>query len=168
MNGIGHLDRVPEPDKYSKPVSHAGFNRMFDRYTEDALDAMRLARQEALRRRSETISLRELAVGLLRAGGVCSGFLMSVEIDPIGLADAIAPPGSAQISDANLPFEPFARDVLRYAVADEASNPPRGAISTGHLLLGVLNSSDDILPPIFREAGVEERQLRAHMSSLTD
>jgi len=118
---------------------------MFDRYTEDARQAVAIAKEEAARLRSPYIEAEHLLLGISRSSEPALKELLRLkEVEDSIRADlgAIAQLESSE-KPANLPLSNPGKRILAYA-AEEAVRLNSRGIGSGHLLLGVLRESESI------------------------
>ncbi len=149
---------------------------MFDRFTDRARKVMSLARQEALRLRSEYIGTEHILLGLLLEGtGVAARVLKNMQVDlrkvrqeiekRVGAAGASAAAAAAGGSTAppahqgQLPFTPKARKVLDWA-QEEAGSLGVDYLGTEHLLLGLLRETDGVAAEVLRGLEVKLEDVR--------
>ena len=125
-------------------------------FTEAMRDVLTRSRQEALRLRHEYVGAEHLLLGTLAsARGVTSVMLDSVDVPSVraeierrtGLGQA--PPRAAE----DLPYTSRAKRVLELAMreAREQSHP---AVSSEHLLLGLLREEQGITTEVLAQTGL--------------
>ena len=118
---------------------------MFDRYTDDARQAVSVAKEEAAKLSSPYIEAEHLLLGISQSSEPeLKELLRLKEIEDALRADLGA---TAQLEStekpANLPLSNPGKRILAYA-AEEAVRLNSRGISSGHLLLGVLRESESI------------------------
>jgi ATP-dependent Clp protease ATP-binding subunit ClpC len=150
---------------------------MFERYTEAARRALFFARYAVTRHRGVEIAPEHLLLGLLRAPHVdldwnsdvkqdtsAATILESAGVDRAmveGRLTAIGPPVPTSVE---IPFSASVKRVLQDAQreADQMSAKP---ITTGHLLLGLLQVEGTVPFTILYEAGVRLNDVRLRVEA---
>jgi hypothetical protein len=127
------------------PQIHVKCTAMFDRYTEDARQAVAIAKEEACKLRSLYIEAEHLLLGISRSSEPALKELLRLkEVEDFLRADLGA---TAQLESSeklpDLPLSNPVKRILAYA-AEEAVRLNSRGIGSGHLLLGVLRESENI------------------------
>ena len=124
---------------------------MFERYTEAAAQAVRLAKEEANCSNASQVETEHLLIGLLRADpALCA----SVHLD-ISLIRKNS--GSAPLSFQSLNHE--SKRVLAYG-AEEAERSGHQLITCRHLVLGILREKDCTAAKLLRDQGITPEILK--------
>jgi len=118
---------------------------MFDRYTEDARQAVAIAKEEAAKLRSPYIEAEHVLLGISHSSeSALKEHLRLEEVEDSLRADLGA---TAQLDSSekpvDLPLSNPSKRILAYA-AEEAVRLNSRGIAAGHLLLGVLRESESI------------------------
>jgi hypothetical protein len=118
---------------------------MFGRYTEDARQAVAIAKEEAAKLSSPYIEAEHLLLGISRASEPeLKELLRLKDVEDSLRADLVAAAHSeASEKPADLPLSNPGKRILAYA-AEEAVRLNSRGIGSGHLLLGVLREPESI------------------------
>jgi ATP-dependent Clp protease ATP-binding subunit ClpA len=118
----------------------------FDRFTERAKTALRLAQEEALRLNHNYIGTEHLLLGLVREGhGVAASALESMNVNLVKVRSAvefIVGRGEGTVT-GDIGLTPRAKHVLELAI-DESRRLEHQSIGTHHLLLGLIREGEGI------------------------
>ncbi len=145
----------------------AGKNRgrSFDRFTERARHAMRLAQEEAQRLHHNYIGTEHLLLGLLREGeGVAAHVLTHLGMDleqARQAVEGIVGRGEHLVS-GEVGLTPRAKHVVELAV-DEAQRLHHLYIGTEHLLLGLLREGEGVGAGVLERFGLSLQEVRANI-----
>ena len=123
---------------------------MFERYTEEARNAVWFAKEEAIALDTSQVETEHLLVGILRADPVLRA---SVQIDTTRVC---LNGGSAS------KFQPLSHEskrILAYA-AEEAERSHYAAITCRHLALGILREKDCKAAKLLRDQGITREILK--------
>jgi ATP-dependent Clp protease ATP-binding subunit ClpC len=148
-------------DRFAKP------RRMkFDKFTENAIRALYLANDEALRLRHDYVGTEHLLLGVLRLEeSTAVRVLVGLHIRVADLRQALEKrliPGATRVV-AEQALNTGARKAIESAV-DEARRVGLNYIGTEHLLLGVIRDEEGPAAPVLREFGVRLDWVRAEVS----
>lgn len=149
---------------------------MFERYTEAARRALFFARYAVSRHRGDAIAPEHLLLGLLRAqyadlGGAkfeqatsAATILESAGVERAMVEGRLTAMGPAIPTSVEVPFTASSQRVLHDAQreADQMSAKP---ITTGHLLLGVLQAEGTEAYAILHNAGVRLNDARLRVEA---
>ncbi len=120
---------------------------MFERFDDDARQALALARREAGRLRHDFISTEHMLLGLMaRRAHVAAEILASLRVDVAAVRNDVeerVEKGDVQHSRGQLPFTGRAKRALEQTL-DEARGHRHIHIDTGHLLLGLMRVDDSV------------------------
>jgi ATP-dependent Clp protease ATP-binding subunit ClpC len=134
----------------------------FDKFTERARRALRLAQEEAQRLRHNYIGTEHLLLGLIREGdGVAAKVLSSlgVELDKArSSVESIIGRGDRVVL-GEIGLTPRAKKVIELAV-DEARHLHHHYIGTEHLLLGLVREGQGIAAGVLNSLGVSLEKVR--------
>ena len=72
--------------------------------------------------------------------------------------------GESRLGEGRVPFTPRAKKVLELALRNAVKRHDQ-EICTGHMLLGIMDSRDNMALRVLREAGVDADQLRQELTS---
>jgi hypothetical protein len=118
---------------------------MFEWYTEDARQAVAIAKEEAAKLRSPYIEAEHLLLGISRSSQPALKELLRLEEVEDSLRVDLGATAQLDSSEkpADLPLSNPSKRILAYA-AEEAVRLNSRGIASGHLLLGVLRESESI------------------------
>jgi len=118
---------------------------MFDRYTDDARQAVAIAKEEAATLKSPYIEAAHLLLGISRSMEPEPKELLRLKEVEDALRADLAAAAKSESSDkpVDLPLSNAVKRILAYA-AEEAVRLNSRGIGSGHLLLGVLRESEGI------------------------
>jgi len=132
-----------------------------ERFTQRARRVLSLAHQEAERTRQDSIRTEHLLLGLIQEeGGVAGRVLreLGLEVDRVReIIERISPPGTNRSPKIDL--SAGVQQVLEFAI-EEARRMGHHYISTEHLLLALLRSTDGSALDVLRKIGVTSEQIR--------
>ncbi|MFA5779677.1 MAG: ATP-dependent Clp protease ATP-binding subunit [Elusimicrobiota bacterium] len=118
---------------------------MYNRFTERAQRAIRLAQEEAKRLNHDSITPEHILLGLLDLDdGVAATIISNLSIHTARIKIEIEktlPVGDNLLQYGELPLTPKARKVLEYAI-EEAQKMAHSYVGTEHILLGLLKNPD--------------------------
>jgi ribosomal protein L37AE/L43A len=137
----------------------------FDRFTERARHAMRLAQEEAQRLQHNYIGTEHLLLGLLREEkGVAGNVLTRLGVDLERARQAVegVVGRGDQLVSGELGLTPRAKKVIELAV-DEARRLHHHYIGTEHLLLGLLREGEGIGAGVLERFGLSLQEVRANI-----
>lgn len=129
---------------------------MFERFTEQARDAISLSREAAGELRRDHIGTEHVLLGLLhQETGIAAGVLGSAGLNyGIVRAELVRTGGLGRgPSRTHLPFSQDTRSSLEQAL-HESSAVRHDAVDTEHLLLGLLHEGHGAALPLLRSLGV--------------
>lgn len=129
---------------------------VYERFTDRALESMRLAEREARRVRHERIGAESILLALLREGGGVAVHILkdlNVDLSSVGPAVRKRVVVGPEETRGKLPLADTAKRALESSVA-VAIEMSHAHIGTEHLLLGVLHEQDGIAACALRELGV--------------
>ena len=141
----------------------------YDRFAEQARQAMLCSQQEAVGLESEFIGTEHLLLGLLATEGVARRVLAE-----FGVTHESAQPLAAAAESAhtfttprigNLVFDPGLKKALEYSLR-EALQMGHSTIGTEHLLLGLLRVEGSVGAQLIVSLGVEISDLRSAIVGL--
>jgi ClpA/ClpB-like protein/ClpX C4-type zinc finger protein len=137
----------------------------FDRFTERARHAMRLAQEEAQRLQHNYIGTEHLLLGLLGEGeGVAGKVLTGLGVDlerARQAVEGIVGRGEHLVS-GEVGLTPRAKHVVELAV-DEARRLHHNYLGTEHLLLGLLREGEGIGAGVLERFGLSLQEVRANI-----
>src|SRR5882724_7355989 len=127
------------------PQIHVKCTAMFDRYTEDARQALTVAKEEAAKLSSPYIEAEHLLLGISRSSEPELKELLRLRAVEDALRAALGATALLEASEepANLPLSNTGKRILAYAAEEAARLNSRG-IGSRHLLLGILRESESI------------------------
>jgi ATP-dependent Clp protease ATP-binding subunit ClpA len=135
---------------------------MFERFDEDARQVVVLAQEEARILRHNHIGSEHLLLGLLREGdGVAATVLerLCLRVETTRAAVLRRVPAGNEAASGQLPFTPRAKNALELALR-EMLFLGHAEITTGHLLLGLLDVSDSVASDVLDEAEIQPQAIR--------
>jgi ATP-dependent Clp protease ATP-binding subunit ClpC len=136
---------------------------MYERLTDRARTAMRLASEEAQRLGHDYLGTEHLLLGMLREGnGVAAKVLdgMGVRLADVRAAvEAVIGRGAASIA-GEMPMTPRTKRVLELA-ADEAKRLRHHDVGTEHLLLGIVREGEGVAATVLDGFGATAAKVRA-------
>ena len=142
---------------------------MYERFTDRARTAMRLATQEAQRLDNEYIGTEHILRGLVKeGGGVAADVLkeLGVQLHAITLQiEKCEQRGDSTIFMGKLPQTPRAKKVIEYAM-EEARNLNDNFIGTEHILLGLLREDEGYAAQVLMNLGLRLEQVRAVIQAM--
>ena len=134
----------------------------FDKFTDGARQALRLAQEEAQRFQHDSIDTEHLLLGLLREGeGVAANVLNSLGVELNKVRDAVEflIGHGDSVVHGEIGLTPRAKKVIGLAV-DEARRLNHHAIGTEHLLLGLVREGEGLAVGVLESLGVPLEQVR--------
>jgi ATP-dependent Clp protease ATP-binding subunit ClpC len=156
---------------------------MYERFTDRARDAMRLAKSEAQRFNHEYIGTEHELLGLVKVGGGTASVVLknaNLRLDDIQRAvEDLLTPGPTAVqkrgrffrwwfSGDRLPQTPRAKKVIEYAL-EEVHNLNHNYIGTEHLLLGLLREQQGVAATVLSKLGLKLDDVRQRvLSALAD
>jgi ATP-dependent Clp protease ATP-binding subunit ClpC len=136
---------------------------MFERFTDQSRRAVVLAQDESRRLNHSYIGTEHLLAGLSREErGAARRALEStgITVEAVrGAIEALVGRGK-QAPSGHIPFTPPAKKCLELALR-EAVKLGHSYIGTGHVLLGLISTSDSVAVRVLGELGADVGQLRA-------
>src|SRR5260221_14349382 len=147
--------------------AEAGMNQggSFDRFTERARHAMRLAQEEAQRLQHNYIGTEHLLLGLLREEkGVAGNVLTRLGVDlerARQAVEGVVGRGDHLVS-GEIGLTPRAKKVVGLAV-NEAQRLHHHYIGTEHLLLGLLREGEGVGAGVLEHFGLSLQKVRANI-----
>jgi ATP-dependent Clp protease ATP-binding subunit ClpC len=138
---------------------------VFERFTEQARQAVVLAQEEARLLHHNYIGTEHLLLGLLReADGPAARVLESLDISLDRIRGQVARlVGSAdEVTSGQIPFTPRAKKVLELALR-EAISLGHNYIGTEHILLGLARENEGVAARVLLESGVDAETLRSEV-----
>lgn len=138
---------------------------MFDRYTEDARQAIAIAREEAAKLGSTSIEAEHLLLGVSRSNENLKEVLGLGRIED-AIRDDLAATSKSESAEmpADLLLSNASKRILAYA-AEEAIRLNSPGIGSGHLLLGVLRESGSIASHFLTDCNVDLQAVRQIVAS---
>jgi ATP-dependent Clp protease ATP-binding subunit ClpA len=138
---------------------------MFERFTEEARNAIMLARECVLGFGHAALAPGHMLFGILRTeGGWAQSFLRGRGIavdDLLGRVEALLAGSEPAAGPRTLvPFSSEVRQALK-AAFDECAGLKSRLVSTGHLMLGLMQRDPDGVAPLLAAAGVVADELRS-------
>jgi len=153
---------------------------MFDRYTEAARRAMFFARYAVTRRGGDAIEPEHLLLGLLRGATfddpelqdageperttTAATLLESAAVTRVWVEGRMPPRTLRLPTDVEIPFSASARRCLDDAMR-EANQMEAAPMSTGHLLLGLLQADGTEAATLLHAAGLRINDVRARVEA---
>ena len=141
---------------------------MYDRFTDRARKAIRLANQEAQRFNHQYIGTEHILLGLVKEGsGVAANVLKDLDIDlrKVRLEFEKIVPGPFETLSGQFPQTPRAKKVIEYAI-EEARSLKHDWVGTEHLLLGLMRESEGVAGQVLRNLGLTLEGLRQEVTRL--
>lgn len=148
-------------------VAHPEEPRMFERFTDQARRAIKLAESEARTLNHDTIGTEHLLLGLIHEGeGVAGQALHAAGADATNTRQVVhdaRPPGEHP-PHGHIPFTSQTKKALEQALR-EALQLGHNFIATEHLLLAIIhevetNEANDVARAAFLAAGIDPATLR--------
>ena len=141
---------TPPPDSYTPVrVGRGSATRPFDRFTDRGKQALALSQQEAIRLKHDQIGSAHMVLGLARMSDMAvADARMRRVFGELGLGldqlrDEIAktlPPGSIEVTAANVTLGAEARKVIELAI-DQGKQRQSAQLDPEHLLLAIVRDS---------------------------
>ena len=141
---------------------------MFERFTDQAREAVSLAQQEAVALRHDHIGTEHVLLGLVHeGGGLATRVLEQLGISLSAVrAQVEQTAGSGQGSPAgHIPFTPRAKKVLELALR-EALQLGHSYIGTEHLLLGLIREGEGVAVRALESLGISLEVVRAQVQEI--
>ena len=142
----------------------------FDRLSTEARSALALAQAESERTASAYIGTEDLLLGLLGVDGCLAARVLAEDgIDLVAgrAIVATAPPGSAGMEIVRTGQVPTTRVRRVIGLAfDEALRMGLGIVTTGTLLVGLLQAEDGLASHLLRERGITVDSVRESLQRL--
>jgi ATP-dependent Clp protease ATP-binding subunit ClpC len=147
---------------------------MYERFTDRAREAMKLANSEARRFNHEYIGTEHELLGLVKVGGgTAAVVLKNANLRPDHIqreVENLIPAGSSVVkksrgffswwvSNDGLPQTPRAKKVIEYAM-EEARALNHNYIGTEHLLLGLLREKECVAAQVLMNLGLKLDDVR--------
>jgi ATP-dependent Clp protease ATP-binding subunit ClpA len=143
---------------------------MYEKFTDKARKVMQLANQEAQRFNHEYIGTEHILLGLIEIGeGFSVAILARLEVNLHKLKleiEKLVTSGPDMITMGRLPQTPRAKKVIELAM-ESARAAGRNYVTTGDLLLGLLNVEDAIVLPLLISFKVSPREVGERLAELT-
>lgn len=139
---------------------------MFDRFSENAKQAMALARGAAQRKKSDCVDAEHVLMGLLELDGSnARRILEDLGVDVASLREALETllPSGTHDGDGQLPFTPTIQNVLRLAMTD-AVQRRHNHIGTQHVLMGIVRDADNDAARVLMRVGADAETLDRAMT----
>lgn len=132
-----------------------------ERFTQRARRVLSLAHQEAERLRQENIDTEHLLLGLIQEEGSVAGrVLRDLGLEPERVREMVERvSGYGQARGGRIDLSPGVQQVLEDAI-EEARRMGHHYISTEHLLLGLVNTTQGRAMEVLRKLGVTPEQIR--------
>jgi len=138
---------------------------MFERFTDQSRRAVVFAQEEARRLDHAYIGTEHLLAGLTQEERGAAGRALEsagITADAVrGAIETLVGRGQ-QATASHIPFTPQAKQCLELGLR-EALRFGHNYISTGHLLLGLISTTDSVAVQVLGELGTDIEQLRAHV-----
>lgn len=142
---------------------------MLERFSENAKEAMALARAAAARRRCDHLDVEHVLIGLLELQQSNAARLLTyLGVDVASLREALESlmtPGERD-EGGPLPFAPSVKEVLLFAVK-EAADRRDNHIGSHHVLMGVLRDGDNDAARVLKRLGVDASHLEHAMNEIS-
>jgi ATP-dependent Clp protease ATP-binding subunit ClpA len=139
-----------------------------ERLHDHAWDALVEARGTARQRNAEEISTVDLLAGIAAMGGAAAETMRLAGVDLEALdAAVLAIPGTPDDPPQALPFVHALRTALARAF-DEAHQRGRSAVTSAHVLFGLLVEPDDDLTALLDDLQVDAQHIRAEAARRID
>lgn len=138
---------------------------MFECFTEKAIMALSLAKEEARRVGCNYVAAEQILLGLIAAeDGLSFSALTGVglELEMVRIELAKIKPNSSEIRDIEVPFSSSAKRLLELA-RTEARELGHTHIGTEHLLLGMLRIKHSVIEKALENLGVDGIRLQRHV-----
>jgi ATP-dependent Clp protease ATP-binding subunit ClpC len=132
-----------------------------ERFTQRARRVLALAHQEAQHFHQPQISTEHLLMGLmLEEDGVAGRVLRDLGVEPERMREVIEKlAGFGTFNDPRIDLSTGTQQVLEFAI-EEARRMNHHYISTEHLLLGIVRSTEDKAGEVLRKLGITPEQIR--------
>ena len=143
---------------------------MYERFSDQARNALRGAQEEARQLGHRQIGTEHLLLGVLALGeGTARSALDLLVIDPeAALRDVLARAGTGPGAlPAHIPFTPGCQKVLGYAL-NEAVRARHQYIGAEHILLALLRDRDGIAGQVLRGLGADLEAARGFVAGLVE
>ena len=136
----------------------------FDKFEEQARNALQYAQEEAQRLQHNYIGTEHLLVGLIRdETNVATTILRNMDVDLVKVRDAvefIISGGDRILTGPAIGLTPRAKKVIELSI-DEARRLNHSYIGTEHLLLGLIREGEGIAAGVLESLGVRLQNARA-------
>ncbi|MBW4616542.1 MAG: Uma2 family endonuclease [Desmonostoc vinosum HA7617-LM4] len=134
----------------------------FERYTEKAVQAIKLAQEEGAEMGHQFVGTEQILLGLIKQGtGIAGKVLKSMGInldDARSEVEKIIGRGQ-QVKGVEFPFTPLAKFALDFSL-EESRQLKHDFVGTEHLLLGLLRVTDGVGARVLQILGVNLQELR--------
>ena len=142
---------------------------MFERFTDRARKVMAVAWQEAQRLNHPYIGTEHILLGLAKEDcGLGAAVIAKLSVD-LGRIRAevekLIQPGPNALAVSKLPQTPGAKKAVWFAI-EEAEGAQYGAVTSGHLLLGLLHEQDGMAATVLANLGVSLEIARTELQAL--
>jgi ATP-dependent Clp protease ATP-binding subunit ClpC len=153
---------------------------MYERFTDRAREAVKLAHLEARRFNHDYIGTEHELLGLVKVGGgTAAVVLKNANLNPVHIqreVENVITPGPSLVkkrrglfrrfvSSDKLPQTPRAKKVIEYAM-EEARALNHNYIGTEHLLLGLLREKETVAAQVLTNLGLNLDDVRRDVVSL--
>ncbi|MEW6557127.1 MAG: ATP-dependent Clp protease ATP-binding subunit [Elusimicrobiota bacterium] len=142
---------------------------MYNRFTERAQRAIRLAQEEAKQLNQDAIMPEHILLGLLDLDdGVAVTVMSNLGIYTSRLkieVEKMLPIGDNLLQYGELPLTPNARKILEYAI-EEAQNMAHNYVGTEHILLGLLKNSEFKITILLENFGLSYELVREEITNM--
>ncbi|MDO8734453.1 MAG: Clp protease N-terminal domain-containing protein, partial [Elusimicrobiota bacterium] len=142
---------------------------MYNRFTERAQRAIRLAQEEAKRLNHDSITPEHILLGLLDLDdGVAATIISNLSVHTARIKIEIEkalPVGDNLLQYGELPLTPKARKVLEYAI-EEAQKMAHSYVGTEHILLGLIKEGESVAAAVLQNLGLSLDTIRLEVEKL--
>ncbi len=140
---------------------------MFDRFADEAKDAMNRARRHAQRLDHEYLGTEHMLLGLIGESNDATVVLQDLGIDLDAIRDEVSrrvPAGPSAAGQRALPFTSGARRALELSM-EEAQRLSSRTLGTEHLLRGLLREGEGVAARVLTALGLRMEALDATMGA---
>lgn len=141
---------------------------MFNRFTQRAQKVLRLAQEEAIRMKHESIGTEHILLGLIReGGGIAAKALEAIEVDFETIEEGVGQLVGTGTKDVGpiVHYTPRAKKVIELSV-DESRKLGHSYIGTEHILLALIREGEGIAARVLNNAGVSLNKARQQVLQL--
>ena len=138
---------------------------MYDRFSPDAREAMRLANQEAMRLGHEYIAPADILLGIARLENVSKNSVLPSLRESINLIRSAVNEiyaESPSIGEEHVPQMPRAKRVVEEAI-EQSRTLGHDYVGSEHILLGLLCTEDPVVSGALARSGLKAATLRENV-----